>query len=205
MNLAKKCDEYKKQLEELTNELNQLRKILYSELESSDFIKPKTYNTIYSMDPSILSIFNKSRPIYLITLSHDPQFLDIPNTTQCINYYLNSIDNVIIAIDDETINIVGSFELNQKGRVHAHLLFQNYSGPAQFIELIKPCLTQRKYLNVAVDCRPVNNNAEFNGASGLNGSFNYLIKSPLLSFFTPGTKLNQPVLCRDDVDLEYYI
>lgn len=183
-NLAKKCDLLQQRVNELEDELKQLKKILFSELASTEFIKPKNIHTIYGLEPSILQTFDNSRPIYLITLSHDPQFINIDNQTECINYYLKVIDQVITATDDETINIVGSFELNQKGRVHAHLIFQNYSGPSQFNSLIKPCLTQRKHLNVSVDCRPINQNANFNGASGLAGSFNYIIKSPLVSIFT---------------------
>lgn len=183
INLAQKCDLMQTQLDEQSAMIQHLQVLLYGSLEKHSFTQPVNFRYVDTyLFPSFL---DPDLPCWFITLSHDPKFLSFNRNTQAVNYYTSIIDDAIMdckhknGIDD--IKLFGSYELNKNNNVHAHFIYQSYRQPFEFLDYIKPRLTHRVYLNVAVDCKSINKTTlnKQTGNYGLAGCVDYIGKSPI--------------------------
>lgn len=181
VNLMEELKMLKQQLAQVNDKVSSLEYILfgkYDHKEVSNFLYLERTNEIHITD----NIGNY--PSYLITFSHDPKTIGLTDDTQMINYYLSSLDDVLIELSIDSTkyySIDGVFEKNKHRQIHCHFILTCYDSslPHKIEQLMKPRLTHRMHLRASTDVRK---------CTDIEGVYQYIQKQPVIYFQNKRTK-----------------
>ena len=149
---------------------NDLLKLELSNLQASyrhllTLLSEKTYesdrfiylNNFHESEGSQFKRFDDNTNLWLFTLNYDPKLLHFSTEDDEREYY-ESIIMRSLKEDEDYIPVVGHgvFEhCHKSGKLHVHIMLKCYC-PDLIESRMKSYLTNRRYMNVATDKRPVN-------------------------------------------------